>query len=46
LLRVKNVRLAKEIEVAHNHLRPALWTTFDSEGLEIVTNALRQRQPR
>ena len=46
LLRVKNVQLPKEIEIAHNHLRPALWTTFDPEGLEIVTNALRQRQVR
>jgi hypothetical protein len=46
LLRVKNVQLPKEIEIAHNHLRPALWTTFDPEGLEIVTNALRQRRAR
>ncbi len=41
LLRVKNVRLPPEIAEVDQHLRPSLWTTFDSEGMDIIISALR-----
>jgi hypothetical protein len=40
LLRAKGVRLSGEIEQARDHLQGALWTTFDSEGMTIIRNAL------
>ena len=46
LLRVKDVRLLPEIEEARYHLRPALWTTFDPEGMRIILKALRSGRLR
>jgi len=40
LLRAKDVRLLPEVEAARDHLRPALWTTFDSNGMSIVRKVL------
>jgi Caspase domain len=40
LLRVMGVRLPKEYEEARDHLRPALWTTFEPPGARIVIDAL------
>jgi hypothetical protein len=42
LLRVKNVQLRAEVASARDHLRDSLWTTFDREGMDIATNALRR----
>lgn len=46
LLRVKGVRLAQQVSKAADHLRPALWTTFDSAGIDILEEALRRRDLR
>lgn len=40
LLRVNNVELPKEIEACRDHLRPALWTTLDPNGTEMLIGAL------
>lgn len=42
LLRVKDVRLPKELDAARDHMRPSLWTTFDGEGTQLVVDALKQ----
>lgn len=42
LLRVKDVRLPREVDAARDHLRPALWTTFDPEGMRILLSALQE----
>lgn len=39
-LRVRNVRVTPEIDKAQDHLRPSLWTTFDSKGVELLVEAL------
>ncbi len=36
LLRARNVTLPGELLSARDHLRRALWTTFDAEGLRII----------
>ena len=41
LLRVRGVHLSPDMEQARNYLRPALWTTFDPEGVDILVAALR-----
>jgi hypothetical protein len=41
LLRVQNVRLHPGLAAARDHLRSALWTSFDPEGTRIVEDALR-----
>jgi hypothetical protein len=35
-LRVRNVRLPEHLANAQNHVLPALWTTFDREGMSII----------
>jgi hypothetical protein len=46
LLRVKNVRLPREVDTLRDHLRPALWTTFDAQSMRIVLNALKEGKLR
>ena len=46
LLRVKDVRLQPEVDAARDHLRPALWTTFDREGMQILLGALQEGRLR
>jgi hypothetical protein len=36
LLKARNVRLPEELVNARDHLRRALWTTFDPDGLSII----------
>lgn len=43
LLRVLQVQLPAGLEEARNHLRPSLWTTFDSRGMDIVSVIFGQR---
>jgi hypothetical protein len=43
LLRVKDVHLPEGMEMARDHLRPSLWTTFDSVGMRFVENLLKQK---
>jgi hypothetical protein len=40
LLRVKDVRLPEDVVGARDHLRAALWTTFDRDGMDLVERAL------
>ena len=40
LLRVKGVQLPNAITDLPKHLIPSLWTTFDSEGMDIVESVL------
>jgi hypothetical protein len=40
-LRVLQVDIAPGIDKARDHLRRGLWTTFDSEGVAIMTDLLR-----
>lgn len=40
-LRVRGVSLRPELEKARDHLRPALWTTFDKTGMEIIEGLIR-----
>jgi hypothetical protein len=46
LLRVKDVRLPRDVTAARDHLRESLWTTFDREGLAILIGALREGRLR
>jgi hypothetical protein len=46
LLRVKNVRLPPLLAEARDHLLPALWTTFDRQGMEIISGALKEGRLR
>jgi hypothetical protein len=46
LIRVKDVRLAREVNEARDHLRQSLWTTFDREGIEPLMEALREGRLR
>lgn len=41
MLRVRDVRLPKQLEPLQDHLLPSLWTTFDREGMAIAEGALR-----
>jgi hypothetical protein len=43
LLKSRNVRLPEELVNARDHLRRALWTTFDAEGLSIIRARLDMR---
>jgi hypothetical protein len=45
-LRVKNVVLPGQFANARNHILPALWTTFDREGMSIVKNSFSFRTLR
>ena len=40
-LRVKDVRMPASVRDIRNHLVPALWTTFDPRGMEMVSDALK-----
>jgi len=40
-LRVKNVRMPEPLRGIRRHLVPALWTTFDPNGMEMVSDALK-----
>ena len=40
-LRVKDVRMPESVREIRNHLVPALWTTFDPRGMEMVSDALK-----
>jgi len=40
LLRVKDVRVAREVNRARDHLRQALWTTFNREGIDMLLGPL------
>ena len=46
LLRLKDVRLPAPVTTARDHLRGALWTTFDSDGTDILVSALREGRLR
>jgi hypothetical protein len=39
LLLTKNVSLPRAVEQASRHIYPALWTTFDPEGVAILKTA-------
>ena len=45
-LRVKNVTLPEQFANAQNHILPALWTTFDREGMGIMKSLLNFRKLR
>jgi hypothetical protein len=40
LLRVKDVRIPKEVGLARDHLLQSLWVTFDRGGMDILIRAL------
>jgi hypothetical protein len=42
MLRVKDVRVAREVNAARDHLLQALWTTFDHDGMDMLMGALRE----
>jgi hypothetical protein len=42
LLRVKRVELPLEVQRAREHIRAALWTTFDAEAINALAGALSQ----
>jgi len=44
LLRVRAVRMEPEVVTAGEQLRPALWTTFEPKGMDIVENIFRRLQ--
>ena len=41
-LRVKGIELPPGIDAARDRLLPALWTTFDAAGMDLVMSALNQ----
>lgn len=45
-LRVKDVRLPDSVAETRDYLRPALWTTFEPKGMNIVIEALRSGRLR
>jgi hypothetical protein len=45
LLRAKGVNLQRDYERARDHLRDALWTTFDEAGMSIVRNSVQANIP-
>jgi Caspase domain len=40
-LRVRGIHLSPDVEQVRNYVLPALWTTFDPEGVDILVAALR-----
>jgi len=42
LLRVRGVRLSQALQQASDHLRPALWTTFEPTGMDIIEEAFHK----
>ena len=45
LLRVNNIHMPNALLFARDHLLPSLWTTFDSEGMDIVEKHLGAGAP-
>ncbi len=45
-LRVRGVNHPRAVDAAHDHLLPALWTTFDREGVDILVAALESGEIR
>jgi hypothetical protein len=41
-LRIEGIKLPKGIESAPEHLVPALWTTFNSTGVNIIASVVRE----
>ncbi|MCK9988144.1 MAG: hypothetical protein AzoDbin1_04616 [Azoarcus sp.] len=46
LVRARGVRMPPEVDAARDYLRPALWTTFDPGGMQILTRALLEGRLR
>ena len=46
LLRVNNVALPKEIQACRDYLRPALWTTLEPKGTDLLLDALQSGRLR
>ena len=46
LLRVKDVRLPDSVAELRDHLRPALWATFEPKGMDMIIEALRSGRLR
>ena len=44
LLRVKKAEIPPAAAEAANYLLPALWSTFDSTGMDIILRAIRERR--
>lgn len=44
LLRVKRTTVPPVVEEAAKHLLPALWTTFDSTGMDLIFRGIRERR--
>ncbi len=44
LLRVRNIKLLPVIEQMKEHMRPALWTTFDREGMSRLLDSFHSGQ--
>ncbi|MBI3301688.1 MAG: caspase family protein [Deltaproteobacteria bacterium] len=44
LLRVKRAKVPPAAEEASNHLLPALWTTFDPTGINLILRAIHERR--
>jgi hypothetical protein len=44
LLRVKRAKVPPAAEEASNHLLPALWTTFDPTGMNLILRAIHERR--
>ena len=44
LLRIENVELPRRISEAMEYIRPALWTTFEPQGLDNVVALLRDEE--
>ena len=42
LLRVRNIHMPNALLIARDHLLPSLWTTFDSDGMDIVERHLAE----
>jgi hypothetical protein len=42
LLRVKRVKVPPVVEEAADYLLPALWTTFDSTGMDLILKAIHE----
>jgi hypothetical protein len=46
LLRVREVRLAEDVQRARESLRPGLWTTFGPNGMEFIGRAIQSAKSR
>jgi hypothetical protein len=41
MLEIRDLSLPPTVKIAGNYLRPALWTTFNAEGMRVVVEGLR-----